>query len=482
MTTADLITILPMLILGAGAVLLLLVISFVRSLPLLATLSLVVQGLAFGSIFIAYNNGGGPVTEMVSFDGYAYFITGLLIAASFIVTLIAYGYLRSHEGEREEFFVLLLSATLGACVLAASSHFISFFLGLEILSISLYAMIAYYYNNPSGIGIEAGVKYLVLAASSAAIMLFGMALVYAEAGTMSFSGIAQALDSGNVDFFIVDTGLVLLFVGIAYKLALVPFHMWTPDIYQGAPAPVSAYIATISKGSVFALLVHLFYTLNVKTELSLFVVFSVVAIATMLIGNLLALLQQNVKRMLAYSSISHLGYLLVAFIATGSMNLTASTFYLVAYFTTILAAFGVVTFLSGSQDDAGDIEDFRGLMWRNPWLAAVMSAAMLSLAGIPLTVGFLGKFYLVLAGIESSLYFLAIALVTTSAIGLYFYLRVIVVMFSRPADVVETGALTPSLSLTGGVSLAVLGVLIIWWGVYPTQLLTLIRTLTGAIH
>ena len=480
MTGSGLVTLLPLIILATGSVVILLVTAFKRNLPLAAILSLVTQLLAFASIFFAYSRGGGQVTDLLSFDGYAFFFIGLIIAGSFFVTLISYGYLRSHGGEKEEFFILLLIATLGAVILAASSHFVSFFLGLEILSISLYAMIGYFYTSPNSV--EAGVKYLVLAASSAAIMLFGMALIYAEAGTMSFSGIAQALDSASVDFFIVDAGLVLILVGIGFKLALVPFHMWTPDIYQGAPSPVTAYIATISKGSVFALLVHLFYTLDIKTRPSLFVIFSVIAIASMLAGNLLALRQLNLKRILAYSSIAHLGYLMVAFIASGPDNLVASTFYLVAYSVSVLSAFGVITLLSSADKDADDLEGYRGLMWRNPWLSALLTAALLSLAGIPLTVGFLGKLYLVVAGVESSLWMLVLALVISSAIGLYFYLRVIVVMFTRPAEGIRTQPLVPSISLAGGVSLSILGVLILWLGIYPTPLLSFIQIMTTTIH
>jgi NADH-quinone oxidoreductase subunit N len=480
MTGSEMLTLLPLMILSAGSVIILLVIAFVRNLAATAIITLVTQALAFGSIFIAYSKGSGAVTELLNFDSYAFFFIGLLIAGSFFATLIAYGYMRTHKGEKEEYFILLLLATLGSVVLASSNHFVSFFLGLEVLSISLYAMIAFFYNNRSSV--EAGVKYLVLAASSAAIMLFGMALIYAETGTMSFEGIARALDSASVNFFIIDAGLVLLLVGIGYKLALVPFHMWTPDIYQGAPAPVTAFISTISKGSVFALLVHLFYTLDITSRLSLFVVFSVIGIASMLAGNLLALRQQNLKRILAYSSIAHLGYIVVAFLATGPERLIASTFYLVAYFVSILSAFGIITLLSSSTEDDGNLEAYRGLMWRNPWLSGLLSAALLSLAGIPLSVGFLGELYLVVAGVESSLWFLVIILVISSAIGLYYYLRVIVMMFASPPEGAKAYALVPSLSLAGGISLSVLGVLIIWLGTYPTPLLRLIEAMAATIH
>ncbi len=505
MTTSGFIAMLPLIVLGVGMVVVMLVIAFRRSLVTSTVLTLLTLALAFITIFFGVALGPQQVTPLLVFDSYADLIIGLLVAATFAVTLLAYGYLKIHAERREEFFLLLLGGALGGTVLAASSHFASFFLGLEILSLSLYAMIGYTYNNP--ISMEAAVKYLILAASSAAFLLFGMALVYAELGTMEFAGIAAAIikPAAPVNLPFLLTGVVLILVGFGYKLALVPFHMWTPDVYQGAPAPVTAFIASVSKGSMFAVLVRFFAHVPPGNYTPLFTVFVVIAIATMLVGNILALLQNNIKRLLAYSSIAQLGYLLVAFLASGTNAIAASTFYLVSYFITILAAFGVVTVLSGPGHDADDIEEYRGLLWRRPWLAVILTTAMFSLIGIPLTVGFVGKFYVVLAAVGSAQWLLAITLVVASAIGVYYYLRVIVVMFTQvalpgePAAAPSSGApggavsfpapstpsqfpAAPALATAGGVALTFLLLLLIWLGIYPAPLLQLIQTMVARIY
>jgi NADH-quinone oxidoreductase subunit N len=270
------------------------------------------------------------------------------------------------------------------------------------------------------------------------------------------------------------TGMGMLVVGIGFKLAVVPFHMWTPDIYEGAPAPVTAFVATVSKGSMFALLLRFFTPLDIHAYNPLFVVFALIAIASMLVGNLLALLQNNVKRILAYSSIAHLGYLLVAFLAGGSLAVTAVTFYVVAYFVAMLGAFGTVSVLSGCDRDADRVADYRGLFWRRPWLAGIFTSTLLSLAGIPLTAGFVGKFYLVAAGVGSALWPLVIILVVTSAVGLFYYLRLVAAMYMQPPRE-EVSVVASSLSLAGSLVLAALMLLLVWLGVYPAPFIDMIQ-------
>jgi NADH-quinone oxidoreductase subunit N len=268
----------------------------------------------------------------------------------------------------------------------------------------------------------------------------------------------------------------MVVVGLGFKLGLVPFHLWTPDVYEGAPAPVTAFVATVSKGAVFALLLRLFQQVGGVESGPLFVIFSLIALASMFAGNLLALRQTNVKRILAYSSIAHLGYLLVALVTGGGLGIQAATFYLVAYFITTLAAFGVVTILSGPEKDAGTLEEYRGLFWRRPWPAAILSAALFSLAGLPLTAGFLAKVGLLAAGVGSSLWLLVIGMVVSSALGLYYYLRIIVTMYQQPEAEPAPAAPRPSLPLASGLVLGLLMLLLVWLGVYPTPLLEMIQT------
>jgi NADH-quinone oxidoreductase subunit N len=293
---------------------------------------------------------------------------------------------------------------------------------------------------------------------------------------MAFDRIASSLAAGQGGSrALLLAGLALTVVGVGFKLAAVPFHMWTPDVYEGAPTPVTAFIATVSKGGVLALLIRLFIRVNPAAR-SLFAVLAIIAVASMLGGNLLALLQRNVKRILAYSSIGHLGYLLVAFLAGGALGVTAATFYLATYFLSSLGAFGVVGVLSGAEGDADNLDDYRGLFWRRPWLAGMLSITLFSLAGIPLTAGFVGKFLILTAGVGAAYWLLAIILVVSSVIGLFYYLRIIVAMILQsPAGPGGSKTLPPRLA--GSLVLAALALALVGLGVYPGPLVQLIRAM-----
>jgi NADH-quinone oxidoreductase subunit N len=478
---SDAVTLLPFILLAATPVAALLAIAVRRSHGWTLGVTLTGLAAAFVTLWPAARAAPRQVTQLLAIDGYALFYTGLVVATTFAVAILAHGYLASRAVRREEFHVLLALAAAGAVILAAASHFASFFLGLEILSVSLYALVGYAVDRP--LPLEAAVKYLVLAASSAAFLLFGMALVYAALGTMSFADIATRISAQPASgTSLLVPGVALLITGIGFKLALVPFHLWTPDVYQGAPAPVAAFVATVSKGAVFALLLRFFRGTGSVGLAPVGLAFAAVAVFSMLAGNLLALLQANVKRILAYSSIAHMGYLLVAFLAGGALAAVATTFYLVAYFVTTLACFAVVTVLSGKERDADELDDYRGLFWRRPALATVFTVALLSLAGIPLTAGFVGKFYVVAAGASAERWGLVLVLVVSSVIGLFYYLRVVVALFDR--RLAAPGALpvpTESIPVGGGGVLWVLAFLLLWFGVYPSSILRLIRSAVGSM-
>ena len=467
MSLPEIIAILPLLILFAGSVVVMLTIAWKRHHGATMILSAASLALALACMVAVADRVPQRVGSLLIVDGYATFFGCLLISAAFAVVLLSYPYLEARSDESEEYYVLLIVATLGAVVLVSSAHFASFFLGLEILGVSLYGLIGY---RRGSAGVEAAMKYLVLAAISSAFLLFGMALMYAQTGSLEFSQIAGRSTEGGLTVLLA-TGLLV--TGIGFKLAVVPFHMWTPDVYEGAPAPVSAFVASVSKGAVFALALRYFSTLDIQSSPALLAAFSVVAVASMIAGNLLALLQDNVKRMLAYSSIAHLGYLLVAFVASGEMRPVAVGYYLAAYFITIVGAFGVIGALSGPKRDLGRLEELAGLAWDKPWHAAIFTAMLLSLAGIPLTAGFIGKFYLIATGIGSSLWLPVLCLLATSAIGLFYYIRVILVMFtrreaSRPEQ--RLGA-----SYLSGTVLAALCAALLFVGMYPTPLIGIIR-------
>jgi NADH:ubiquinone oxidoreductase subunit 2 (chain N) len=258
-------------------------------------------------------------------------------------------------------------------------------------------------------------------------------------------------------------------VGIGFKLALVPFHMWTPDVYQGAPAPVTAFIATVSKGAVMAVLIRFFFNIRGFDNQYIFIVISGIAILSMFIGNLLAIRQQNIKRLLAYSSIANMGYLIIILLTGTDKGIQASIFYLISYFITTIGAFGVITLLSTCKHEAEKIEDYKGLFWKRPWIALVFTLSLLSLAGIPVTAGFVAKFYVIFEGMKAGLMVLVFSMIINSVIGLYYYLRVITAMFS-PANETEL----PMLTLTGKIALSLITISILLLGVYPGWLINII--------
>ncbi len=461
----------PLLVLAGTPVLAMLVLSVRRSYVMTAAISLVGLIVALvGLVLLGASAPARAVTPLLTIDGFAVFSMGLLVAGALAVVLLSYAYIQRYSGWREEYYVLLLIATLGAAILVASNHFASFFLGLETLSVSLYVLIAFFPRQR--LPLEAGLKYLVLAATTAAFLLFGMALVYAEVGSLQFDGIVSASDRGLRPMLVLP-GAALILVGIAFKLALVPFHMWTPDIYQGAPAPIAAYVATVSKGAILLLLLRTFRLTEPALGSPLQIILAAFAVLSMLVGNLLALLQNNVKRILAYSSIGHLGYLLVAFQARGPRAASAASFYLVAYFITMLGVFAVVTILSTPARDTEALDDYRGLFWRRPVLAAVFTLMLLSLAGIPLTAGFVGKLWIIGAGTSAAAWIPVLVLVASSTVGLYYYLRIVVVLYERAptqAPVERAGATGEWLALGS------LTVLLVWFGVYPEQLVRMVGT------
>jgi NADH-quinone oxidoreductase subunit N len=476
MSANDFYALSPLLVLAGSSVLIMLLIALKLSHRIIQISSLLLFAVALYSLIHTSDILPYGIPPLLIFDGFSSFITGLIIFSSLVVNILSYVYFDEKEESPKEYYVLLFLCTLGACVLAISNHFISLFLGLEILTVGLYALIAYLRGRNHSV--EAGVKYLVLAAFSSAFLLFGMALIYLEMGSMNFPEIGERLStSGSVPAIFI-TGLGMILVGVGFKLAIFPFHMWTADIYQGAPAPVTAFIATASKGGMFAVLFRFFASIEGFNFPEVITVLTVIAIASMLAGNLLALRQNNVKRILAYSSIAHLGYLFVAFIPGNAISLEAISFYLLSYFITTLTAFGIVTLLSVTETDAEDISRYRALFWQHPVLACILTAALLSLAGIPLTAGFIGKFYVLAAGLKGGFWLIAIVLVLSSVIGLYYYLRIITIMFSKEAhpEVIEKKA-HPGFYMASSLILTVITIYILWLGMHPSGMMEFMTVL-----
>ena len=372
-----------------------------------------------------------PVTILLQVDHWSLFFTSLILIAS-LVTLVLSKDKFSSEGERkEEYYLLLVLSVLGAVVLIQSSHMVSLLLGMELMGVALYAMIAF--PERGQLPLEAAVKYLVLSACASAMLLYGFALIYAATGELSYAGIGtRAAVAYAENPMLVMAGSAMVIAGIGFKLSVAPFHMWTPDVYEGAPTPVTGFLATVSKGAVFVALTRFYIDGSLYQFGDLNTALAALAIVSMLVGNWLALRQENIKRLLAYSSIAHFGYLLVVLIAltyldTGLVN-QSITFYLTAYIVTTLAAFTVVSMVTGEDTAKQNIGAFAGLFWHRPLEASALTVAMLSLAGIPLTAGFMAKFFVITVGIQSGLWGLLAVLIVASAIAIYYYLRIIFAM------------------------------------------------------
>jgi NADH-quinone oxidoreductase subunit N len=467
---SDLLGLSPLIIPALAGILVMLAGAFRARPAALHALTIGGIGLALLSIPLARSLAPRDLTPLLRLDAYALLFLSLLYATLGILAILARPYLQARRREGEAFPALLLFAGAGMGVMACSNHFASFFLGLETLTVSLYVLLGYLRDDRRSL--EAAVKYLILAALASGFLLFGIALVYAATGTLVLDAAARAaaallLEGPAAEASWAVAGMLMLMVGFGFKLALVPFHMWAPDVYQGAPAPVTALIATGSKGAVVAVLLRVLAP-DITGAGRLAPLLAGLAIVTMFAGNLLALLQSDIKRLLAYSSIAHIGYVFVALAAGGADGGRAVVFYMPIYLATTLGAFGIVSVLSAEgRADADDLGAYRGLGRRRPALAATMTVMLLSLAGIPPTGGFLAKFAVLDAAIGAGRWPLALAMVLASGIGLYYYLRVLVVMYmdaEEDAPPLPSPAASP---LGSTLALGALVVAVLAIGVYP---------------
>ncbi len=479
-TQQHFIALLPLLITGATAIAVMLAIAWQRNHGLSFVVTSVGLTLALVSIVPALRVAPLDVTPLLRLDTFAYFYSAVVLVATLACVTLAHAYLGEKAGadgfpgNREELYLLMALSAAGGLVLVSAQHLAGFFIGLELLSVPVYGLVAYAFFNKRSL--EAGIKYMVLSAAASAFLLFGMALLYAESGSLSFSGLGASL-AVQGSSLLVQAGIGMMLIGLGFKLSLAPFHLWTPDVYEGAPAPVATFLATVSKVAVFAVLLRLYQLSPATSGGWLNDALSLIAIASILIGNLLALNQSNLKRLLGYSSIAHFGYLLVALIASKGLAVEAIGVYLVTYVLTTLGAFGVITLMSSPFQgrDADALYEYRGLFWRRPYLTAVLTVMMLSLAGIPLTAGFIGKFYVIASGVESQLWWLLGALIIGSAVGLFYYLRVMVTLYLVEPGMRRHDAPINWGQRAGGMMLLAIAVLAFFLGVYPQPLLELVQ-------
>ena len=472
---ADLIPLSPLLIVTATVVVTMVGVGIRRS--YLQSAALTISGLLAAAIATLLLFGtSAQVTPLLVVDQFSLLFTLISCLTAGAIAILSFPYFHQLADDKDEYYLLLGLATIGAIVMVSSNHFVSLLLGLETLSMSLYGMIAYplHSKDSAKYPLEAAVKYLVLSAAASAIMLFGIALIYAQTGSLAFVALPIADSEG---FAVIS--VLMLVTGIAFKLSLAPFHLWTPDVYEGAPLPATSYLATLGKVGMFVLLLRYIEASGALAASGVVAVLSVIAVLSILLGNLLALVQANLKRILAYSSIAHMGYVLVALIAgsvvESALAIEAVSFYLLAYCIMTLGAFGVASVVSTSEKEFDVVFDYRGLFWRAPWLAAIFTAMLLSLAGIPLTVGFIGKFYLFFVAVEAELWILLAAMVIGSGIGLYYYLRIVYRMLMPPKGGSEYHVAGME-SLTSYAVLALLFLLLLGLGIYPAPVISLIQS------
>ena len=429
----------PMLVLTIGALVLLTIAALVkrkfgRGFYALCTLVTCAAALATASwLWFDVQDEGTrfAFANMIAVDGFAVFFYIVIAIAVALSALLAEGYLDRERLDGPEFYVLAMLSGAGGMLMASANDLIVIFLGLETLTIALFVL-AGFHRRRAASG-EAAMKYFVLSAFSSAFLLYGIALVYGATGTTNLAGISQWLVA-NVAFSsgVLLAGLVLLVVGFGFKVAAVPFHTWTPDVYQGSPTPVTAFMAGASKAAGFAAFLRVFVSTFDTLRLDWRPLIWALAVLSLVVGSGLAIVQTDVKRMLAYSSISHAGYILVGLEAASERGIAGALFYLLAYTFMVMGSFAVVTLVARRGDNATKLDDFRGLATRRPALALAMTVLLLAQAGVPFTSGFLAKFYVITAAVEEGSYAIALIAMLAAVIAAFFYLRLVLVMYSAP--------------------------------------------------
>lgn len=445
----------------------------------LAWLSLGTLAICMGLIASQMNHAASAFGGIVIIDAYACFWRLLLCFVAGLTVLLSHTYLREERLYFGEYYGFVLLSLSGMMVMVSAADLLTIYLGTELMSLSLYVMAGLKRSAPRSL--EASAKYFVLGAFSSGILLYGISLLYGATGSTRLPAIAAAIAGRSLDDPLLLAATVLLAVGFGFKLAVVPFHMWTPDVYQGAPTSVTAFMAVASKAASFGAFLRVFVEGLGSLKANWSAIFLLLCIATLVLGNIVALVQTNIKRMLAYSSIAHAGYALIGVVAagvagsqTGETNgITAVMLYLALYAFMTFGAFTIVAMLRKGGLDGDEIEDFTGLAARHPLAALLMLVFMVSLAGIPPTAGFIGKFYVFMAAVEAGLTWLAVLALVFAAISAYYYLRIVMVMYMREPDPLTAASprliMSPALSIV--LACAVAGV--VFFGLYPSPLVSL---------
>jgi len=475
-TTTDITAILPTLVLmvwGMGTLLFGLILPEERRSGPVAAFTLLGLSAAFLTSVLRWDSPVSGFDGAVVLDNFSLFLHLVFTIAGILTVLISLHYLRDRQIDRSEYYSLLLFSISGMTLMSSVNDLIILFIALELVSIPLYVLAGF--ARPAAESEESALKYFLLGAFSSAFLIYGIALVYGGTGTTAFPEIVEGAMSGSLALTLVGAGLIL--VGLAFKVAAVPFHMWTPDVYEGAPTPVTGFMSVGAKAAGFAALGRVFLLTLPSLGDDWTPAVAVLAVLTMILGNVVALSQSNIKRMLAYSSIAHAGYLLMGVAARNDRGIAGLLFYLLAYAFTNLGAFAVLTVMARRQGEDLSFAPYTGLAKRQPWVALAMALFMFSLTGIPPTAGFVGKYYIFWAAVEANLIWLAVIGVLTSLISAFFYLRVVVAMyFSDPSQE------TPSQvyrALVIALFLCAAGTIVL--GIWPGPLLEMAQNSVGSI-
>jgi len=425
---------------------------------ILGLIALVGALAGLGATWFMAQSPGLAFWKMVQVDGFSIFFHVLVIAIAAIVILISYEYMAVQRIRAGEYYALILFGAVGMALMSSAVELVLIFIALEISSISSYVLAGFRRNEASSA--EASLKYFLLGSFATAFFLYGVALMFGATGSTNIDQISQTLQSGPIPL-LAFVAVAFMFVGLGFKVGAAPFHSWTPDVYEGAPAPIVGLMSTAPKAAAFAVLLRVVFVINVH---AIFWVVWIAAALSMILGNVSALVQNNVKRLLAYSSIAHAGYLLVAFAAAPDLGISAAMFYTAAYAATNLGAFAVVSHFANAGERYVTLEDYEGLGRSSPLLAATLTIFLLSLIGIPMTGGFFAKFYVFSAAVKANLIWLTIIGVLNSGVGAYYYLRIIVMMYMR-----ESRKEVPVMPVPFALRLAVTVCLIatIYLGIFP---------------
>jgi NADH-quinone oxidoreductase subunit N len=464
------IVVLPEMLIAAGALLILCAEAFWQGRPdkLLFFLALIFLAGAIAASASA-PLAGMSLSGMLASEDYARLFSTLVLSIAFITVLFSFRYSRRRGFENGEYYAILLFAALGMDLAARAAHWLIFFLGLELLSISLYILIAIRKDDPfSG---ESGLKYLITGAVASAFLTFGIGLWYAGAGSLAVRpDVPSGLES--IDIQLMLAGAAFILVGIGFKISMVPFHLWTPDVYQGSPAPVTAFLATGSKAAVFAFLIRFCFHMQNPLWNAFKPMLWIIALLTLVVGTVSALSQSDLKRLLAYSSVAQMGYLIMTLLAVKlESGLFALAFYLIVYGAMDLGAFGIIASLSEEKKDRDALEDYQGLGYSHPWSSAILSFCLISLAGLPPSAGFVGKVILFRAVLQAGVLVLALIAIAMVVISIYLYMKVVMSLYMRPAT---TGAPISAAGFYEQVGGGLILIFLLWSGIAPSPLLSLI--------